>query len=166
MASGRIALVTGAGSGVGKSVALALMKEGYAVVLAGRRKEPLEATAAEGKAIGARALAVPANVADPASVKALFAKTKEAFGRLDCYSTMPGIGAPAVPLEDLTYEQWKVSRRHQPDGPFPVHAGSVPDHEEPGSHAAGASSTTVRSRRMRPGRTPRPTPRRSTPSPA
>jgi NAD(P)-dependent dehydrogenase (short-subunit alcohol dehydrogenase family) len=108
MASGRIALVTGAGSGVGKSVALALMKEGYAVVLAGRRKEPLEATAAEGKAIGARALAVPANVADPASVKALFAKTKEAYGRLDVLFNNAGMGAPAVPLEDLTYEQWKV----------------------------------------------------------
>lgn len=108
MASGRIALVTGAGSGVGKSVALALMKEGYAVVLAGRRKEPLEATAAEGKAIGARSLAVPANVADPASVKALFAKTKEAYGRLDVLFNNAGMGAPAVPLEDLTYEQWKA----------------------------------------------------------
>jgi len=108
MASGRIALVTGAGSGVGKSVALALMKEGYAVVLAGRRKEPLEATAAEGKAIGARALAVPANVADPASVKALFAKTKEAYGRLDVLFNNAGMGAPAVPLEELTYEQWKT----------------------------------------------------------
>ena len=108
MASGRIALVTGAGSGVGKSVALALMKEGYAVVLAGRRKAPLEATAAEGKAIGARALAVPANVADPASVKALFAKTKEAYGRLDVLFNNAGMGAPAVPLEELTYEQWKT----------------------------------------------------------
>jgi NAD(P)-dependent dehydrogenase (short-subunit alcohol dehydrogenase family) len=108
MATGRIALVTGAGSGVGKSVALALMKEGYAVVLAGRRKEALEATAAEGKAIGARSLAVPANITEPASVKALFAKTKEAYGRLDVLFNNAGMGAPAVPLEDLTYEQWKA----------------------------------------------------------
>jgi len=106
--SERIALVTGAGTGVGKSVALALMKAGYAVVLAGRRREPLEATAAEGKALGARSLVVPANVSDPASVKALFAKAKDAFGRLDLLFNNAGVGAPPIPLEDLTYEQWKT----------------------------------------------------------
>ncbi|HEX6979655.1 MAG TPA: SDR family oxidoreductase [Alphaproteobacteria bacterium] len=106
--SGKVALVTGAGSGIGKTVAIALAKEGYAVVLAGRRKEALEAVAGEIKASGGRALAVPTNVGDPASVKALFAKTKETFGRLDLLFNNAGIGAPAIPLEDLTFEQWKA----------------------------------------------------------
>ena len=106
--SDRIAIVTGAGSGIGKAVALALLQEKYAVVLAGRRKERLEATALEGKASGSRTLVVPTDVGDPASVKALFAKTKEAFGRLDVLFNNAGTGAPPVPLEDLTYEQWKT----------------------------------------------------------
>src|SRR4051812_28193719 len=80
---GRVALVTGAGSGIGRAVALALMGAGYTVVLAGRRGGPLEETAAEGAARGGRALAVPTDVGDPASVEALFARTREAFGRLD-----------------------------------------------------------------------------------
>ena len=104
----KVAIVTGAGSGIGKTVALALLREGYAVVLAGRRKEALEATARPGKAAGARVLAVPTDVSDPSSVKALFAKTREAFGRLDLLFNNAGIGAPPVPLEDLTYEQWKA----------------------------------------------------------
>src|SRR5437879_10867705 len=82
----KVAIVTGAGSGIGKAVALALMKEGYAVALAGRRKEALEGTATEGKASGARSLVVPTDVTDPASIQALFARTKEAFGRLDLRS--------------------------------------------------------------------------------
>ena len=106
--SDRIAIVTGAGSGIGKAVALALLQEKYAVVLAGRRKERLEATALEGKGAGARTLVVPTDVGDPASVKALFAKTKETFGRLDVLFNNAGTGAPPVPLEDLTYEQWKT----------------------------------------------------------
>src|SRR5579885_151849 len=106
-AEGKVAIVTGAGSGIGKASALALMKIGYAVVFAGRRKEALDAALAEGKAFG-RSLAVPTNVGDPASVKALFAATKEAFGRLDLLFNNAGIGAPAVPLEDLTLEQWKA----------------------------------------------------------
>ena len=106
--SDKIAIVTGAGSGIGKAVALALLQEQYAVVLAGRRKERLEATALEGKASGARTLVVPTDVGDPASVKALFAKTKETFGRLDVLFNNAGTGAPPVPLEDLTYEQWKT----------------------------------------------------------
>jgi len=104
----KVALVTGAGSGIGKAVALALMREGYAVVLAGRRKEMLEGTAREGKASGARALVVPADVGDAASVRALFAATKETFGRLDLLFNNAGMGAPPVPLEELTYEQWKA----------------------------------------------------------
>jgi NAD(P)-dependent dehydrogenase (short-subunit alcohol dehydrogenase family) len=103
----RTAVVTGAGTGIGKAVALALMREQYAVVLAGRRTDKLEETAQEGKKTGARSLAVATDVSDPASVKALFAKTKETFGRLDVLFNNAGIGAPAVPLEDLPYETWK-----------------------------------------------------------
>ena len=111
--SNRVAIVTGAGTGIGKHAALALLQEGYAVALAGRRKDLLEATAgeataAEGKSTGSRALVVPTDVSDPASVRALFARTKEAFGRLDLLFNNAGIGAPPVPLEDLPYEQWKA----------------------------------------------------------
>jgi NAD(P)-dependent dehydrogenase (short-subunit alcohol dehydrogenase family) len=104
--AGKVALVTGAGSGVGKAAALALMKEGYAVTLAGRRKEALEATAQEGRATGAASLIVPTDVGDPAAVRALFAQAKDRFGRLDLLFNNAGSGAPPVPLEELTYEQW------------------------------------------------------------
>jgi NAD(P)-dependent dehydrogenase (short-subunit alcohol dehydrogenase family) len=104
--AGKVALVTGAGSGVGKAAALALMKEGYAVTLAGRRKEALEATAQEGGATGAASLIVPTDVGDPAAVRALFAQAKGRFGRLDLLFNNAGSGAPPVPLEELTYEQW------------------------------------------------------------
>src|SRR5438105_1405513 len=105
----RIAIVTGAGSGVGRHTALALVQSGWSVVLAGRRKEMLESVTLEaGKATpGARTLAVPTDVGDPASVQALFARTKQAFGRLDLLFNNAGTGAPPLPLEDLTYEQWK-----------------------------------------------------------
>ena len=103
----KVALVTGAGSGVGRAVALTLMKAGYALVLSGRRPEPLQKTAAAGDR--AKSLAVPTDVGNPASVKALFAKAKESFGRLDLLFNNAGIGAPAIPLEDLTYEQWKAA---------------------------------------------------------
>jgi NAD(P)-dependent dehydrogenase (short-subunit alcohol dehydrogenase family) len=106
--SGKVAIVTGAGTGIGKHAALALVREGYAVTLAGRRKDMLEAAAEEGKAGPGRTLVVPTDVGDPASVKALFARTVEAFGRLDVLFNNAGTGAPAVPLEDLTYEQWKT----------------------------------------------------------
>jgi NAD(P)-dependent dehydrogenase (short-subunit alcohol dehydrogenase family) len=106
-ASPKVALVTGAGTGIGKAVALALMKEGYATVLAGRRADKLEETVREGKSTGAKSLAVPTDVGDPAAIKALFAKTKETFGRLDVLFNNAGIGAPPVPLEDLPYETWK-----------------------------------------------------------
>src|SRR5947209_20110219 len=107
MAAQKVALVTGAGTGVGKAVALALMKEGYAVALAGRRRDKLEETAAEGKSTNGRGLIVPADVSDPASIRDLFAKTKESYGRLDLLFNNAGIGAPAVPLEDLPFETWK-----------------------------------------------------------
>ena len=104
----KVAIVTGAGTGIGKSAALALLQEGYAVALAGRRQEPLEMTAKAAGAAGARALVVPTNVGDPASVRALFARTREAFGRLDVLFNNAGGGAPPIPLEDLTYEQWQA----------------------------------------------------------
>jgi NAD(P)-dependent dehydrogenase (short-subunit alcohol dehydrogenase family) len=114
----RIALVTGASSGVGKATAIALMKAGYTVVLAGRRKDALEATASEGKAAGGKSLVVPTDVTDHASVKALFAKTKEAYGRLDLLFNNAGMGAPPVAMEDLTYEQWKKVVDTNLTGPF------------------------------------------------
>ena len=107
MAHQKVAVVTGAGTGIGKSVALALMREGYAVTLAGRRPDKLEETASEGRTSNGKSLVVPTDVADPAAVKALFAKTKEAFGRLDVLFNNAGIGAPAMPIEDIPYETWK-----------------------------------------------------------
>ena len=103
-ASSKVALVTGAGSGIGAATARAFLAHDYRVVLAGRRPEPLRAIAKEA---GDRALAVPTNVADPESVRLLFAKTKEAFGRLDVLFNNAGVGAPGIPLEELTFEQWK-----------------------------------------------------------
>jgi NAD(P)-dependent dehydrogenase (short-subunit alcohol dehydrogenase family) len=105
---GKVAIVTGAGSGVGRAVSLALMRDGYGVVLAGRRKEPLEDTARQGKELGAKSVVVPTDVGDPAAVKALFARTKEAFGRLDLLFNNAGAGTPPVPIEELTFEQWKT----------------------------------------------------------
>jgi NAD(P)-dependent dehydrogenase (short-subunit alcohol dehydrogenase family) len=102
----KVAVVTGAGSGIGKAVALALLGDGWAVALAGRRPEALEATAAESRA-GDRALPVATDVTDPGSVNALFLAVKERFGRLDLLFNNAGAGAPAVPLEDLAVEQWK-----------------------------------------------------------
>jgi NAD(P)-dependent dehydrogenase (short-subunit alcohol dehydrogenase family) len=102
----KVAVVTGAGTGIGKAAALALLKEGYRVVLVGRRVDLLEKTAAE-SAAGSRALAVPSDVSDPEAVRRLFRKTKEAFGRVDLLFNNAGVGAPGIPFEDLTYEQWK-----------------------------------------------------------
>src|ERR1017187_4406562 len=103
---GKIALVTGAGSGIGRAVSLALQSAGYSVVLAGRRAEALERTAASAASPGGRMLPIPTDVTDPNSVRALFAKTGEPFGPLDFLFNNPGPGAPAIPLEDLLYEQW------------------------------------------------------------
>jgi NAD(P)-dependent dehydrogenase (short-subunit alcohol dehydrogenase family) len=103
----KIAIVTGAGSGIGRAAALGLLKEGYSVVLAGRREDALKETAHLASADESRALAVSTDVADPASVNNLFARTREVFGRLDLLFNNAGTGAPPVPLEDLTYEQWQ-----------------------------------------------------------
>ena len=104
----KIALVTGAGTGIGKATALALLQAGYAVVLAGRRAELLEAVVAQAGPLGAQALSVPADVRDPASVRALFAQTEARFGRLDLLFNNAGMGAPAGPLEELALEQWQT----------------------------------------------------------
>jgi NAD(P)-dependent dehydrogenase (short-subunit alcohol dehydrogenase family) len=107
-AMSKVAMITGAGSGIGKASALALAGDGWDVVLSGRRREPLEAAAGEAEALGVRALAVPTDVSDPASVAALFAKAKETFGRLDLLFNNAGLGAPAVPVEELPFDKWKV----------------------------------------------------------
>ena len=103
----RVAIVTGAGTGVGRSAALALLREGYSVTLAGRRTQPLEDTAAAAGPDGSRALVVPTDVGNPGQVQALFAAATERFGRLDLLFNNAGTGAPPVLLEDLTYEQWQ-----------------------------------------------------------
>jgi len=103
----KCAVVTGAGTGIGKAAATALLQNGYRVAFAGRRREPLEAAIAEAKAASGQALAIPTNVADPASVAALFAEVKAKFGRLDVLFNNAGVGAPGVNIEELTFEQWK-----------------------------------------------------------
>ena len=104
---GKVAIITGAGSGIGQSTSLALLRAGYRVVLAGRRAEALQSTIDEAGELGANALAVATDVADPASVQALFAATKEHFGRLDLLFNNAGTGAPGVPLEELPLAQWQ-----------------------------------------------------------
>jgi NAD(P)-dependent dehydrogenase (short-subunit alcohol dehydrogenase family) len=107
MASQKIAVVTGAGTGVGRAAALNLMKAGFTVVLVGRRKDKLDEVAKEGAASGGKSLAFPADMKDPAAIKALFAKVRQEFGRLDVLFNNAGMGAPPVPLEDLPTEKWK-----------------------------------------------------------
>jgi NAD(P)-dependent dehydrogenase (short-subunit alcohol dehydrogenase family) len=104
---GKVAIVTGAGSGIGKATAVTLLKHGYSVALAGRRADALAAAVRDAGDAGAHALAVPTDVSDPASVRALFARTKERFGRLDLLFNNAGGNAPGIALEDLTYEQWQ-----------------------------------------------------------
>jgi NAD(P)-dependent dehydrogenase (short-subunit alcohol dehydrogenase family) len=153
-----VALVTGAGSGIGKASALALLRDGYRVALAGRRRERLEETAGESGA-GERALVVPADVSDPGSVRALFAATVAAFGRLDVLFNNAGRGGPAVPLEDVTDEQWKqvvdvnltgmflcireafrVMKNQSPRGGRIINNGSISAHA-PRPHSAPYTAT-------------------------
>lgn len=145
--SSRIALVTGAGSGIGRAVALGLMDDGWSVVLAGRRAEPLQAVAAEGAARGQVALAVPTDVSDPGSVQALFATIERRFGRLDLLFNNAGVNAPAVPMDELPLDKWfsvldtnvtgvflcaraafGLMRRQSPQGGRIVNNGSVSAH--------------------------------------
>src|SRR5260370_2048872 len=104
----KVGVVTGAGSGIGRAASLALLQDGCRVVLAGRRLEALEETARAGGAAAERALAVPTDVRDPASVRALFQRVKESCGRLDLLFNNAGLESPRVPLEDVTYEQWRA----------------------------------------------------------
>jgi NAD(P)-dependent dehydrogenase (short-subunit alcohol dehydrogenase family) len=106
--NGKIALVTGAGSGIGRAVSLTLQSSGYSVVLAGRRAEQLQGTAAMASSAGGAMLPVATDIRDPASVDNLFAAIRKAFGRLDLLFNNAGCNAPAVPIEDLTFEQWSA----------------------------------------------------------
>jgi NAD(P)-dependent dehydrogenase (short-subunit alcohol dehydrogenase family) len=159
----KIALVTGAGTGVGRAVTLALMREGYAVVLAGRRKDKLEEVAKEGAQTPGEALTAPADVADPASIKALFAKTKDTYGRLDLLFNNAGIGTPATPIEDMPLDKWqavvatnltglflctqeavKIMKAQNPRGGRIINNGSISAHTpRPGAAAYTATKHAV-----------------------
>jgi NAD(P)-dependent dehydrogenase (short-subunit alcohol dehydrogenase family) len=147
MSDERFALVTGAGSGIGRASALALARAGWHVALAGRRRVPLEETAGEIEALGRRAVATAADVGDPEAVKALFATIEREFGRLDLLFNNAGMGAPAVPIDELTYAQWKavvdvnlngaflcaqgafgLMKRQRPQGGRIVNNGSISAH--------------------------------------
>jgi len=117
MAVEKAAIVTGAGTGIGRASAIALAKAGYAVGIVGRRKEPLEETAKLAGA-GAKMLVLAHDVGKPDEVKALFARVKQEFGRLDVLFNNAGMGTPAMPLEDLTYEQWSAVLAVNLTGPF------------------------------------------------
>ncbi len=155
----KIALVTGGGSGIGRAVALGLQSAGYRVVLAGRRAAELERTAALAEPSGGEMLAVPTDVSKPDSVQALFAATKEAFGRLDVLFNNAGIGAPDIPMEELTYEQWntvvgvnltgaflcaqeaiKIMKEQRPRGGRIINNGSV-SAQVPRPHSAPYTAT-------------------------
>jgi NAD(P)-dependent dehydrogenase (short-subunit alcohol dehydrogenase family) len=160
MAVQKIALVTGAGSGVGRSAALALSRDGYAVVLAGRRREMLEAVAKEA---GGKTLAVPTDVTEPDSIRALFAKTKEAFGRLDVLFNNAGTGARAASIEEIPLDKWqtvvatnltavflctqeaiKIMKAQNPRGGRIINNGSISAHTpRPGSAAYTATKHAV-----------------------
>lgn len=117
MADLKVALVTGAGSGIGRACSLALMKAGFTLVLTGRRKDALEETAKQGKEFG-KSLVVPADMTDPKSIDALFAKVVSEFGRLDLLFNNAGVGTPPVPLENLTLEQWQTTVATNLTAPF------------------------------------------------
>ena len=158
-----VAIVTGAGSGIGRAVSLALLKTGWNVALAGRRTEPLEATAA--MAAAGEALCVSTDVADPDSVDALFAATVARFGRLDLLFNNAGTGAPPGPLEDHSIEHWRRVVDVNLTGAFLCTRAAFRQMRLRTRWAAG-SSTTARSRRTPRARTPSPTPPPNTPSPA
>src|SRR6201989_2922885 len=175
----KIAIVPGAGTGVGRAASLALMNAGFTVVLAGRRMEMLEETKKLGDNVG-KSMCVSADMTSPASIAALFAKVMETYGRLDVLFNNAGMGAPPVNFEDLTLEQWQGVVNTNLTGPFlcTQHAFRIMKDQTPrggriinnGSDvargAAAASSTAARPRRPRCGPPRRLTLRPSTPSPA
>jgi NAD(P)-dependent dehydrogenase (short-subunit alcohol dehydrogenase family) len=108
MTLNRIALVTGAGTGIGRAAALALLNDGWRVALVGRRKELLDRTREMAGPAGAHSLVLPADIGQPEAVKEIFAKVKDVFGRLDMLFNNAGMGAPAIPMEELSFEQWKA----------------------------------------------------------
>lgn len=114
----RVVLVTGGGSGIGRACALALAKAGFTTVVTGRRPDALEATVATSVAAGGAALAVPADITNPESVQTLFAEVKQRCGRLDVLFNNAGVSAPGVPLEDVTYAQWRAVVDTNLTGPF------------------------------------------------
>ena len=128
----KFAIVTGAGSGIGRSVSLALLKVGYTVALAGRRKEPLEETAKLAGEDGARALAVPTDVTSVDSIRALFATAKDRFGRLDLLFNNAGTGTPSTSLEELTVEQWQRVVDTNLTGPLYLMKAAIPHMIEAG----------------------------------
>ncbi len=156
---GKVAIVTGAGSGVGRAVALALLHDQYRVVLAGRRADALETTVAMAGERATHAVSVPTDVTDPESVRALFATADRLFGRVDLLFNNAGINVPAIPLEDLTFEQWRsvvdvnltgaflctqeafrIMKRQTPRGGRIINNGSVSAHA-PRPHSAPYTST-------------------------
>jgi len=159
MNSNKIALVTGAGSGIGRAASLTLQRAGYSVVLAGRRREELERTASMADAGGGRMLPVPTDVSKPDAVRSLFAATRENFGRLDLLFNNAGRGTPAIPMEDLSYEQWsevvganltgaflcsqeaiRIMKAQNPRGGRIINNGSISAHV-PRPHSAPYTST-------------------------
>jgi NAD(P)-dependent dehydrogenase (short-subunit alcohol dehydrogenase family) len=145
--TGRVALVTGAGTGIGKRTSLRLLEAGYSVVLAGRRVEPLQQAVQEAGLPSSRTLVVSVDVTDPQAVASLFAATEAQFGRLDVLFNNAGVGAPAIPLEELSYEQWrtvldtcvtgaflctqqafKIMKRQDPRGGRIINNGSISAH--------------------------------------
>jgi NAD(P)-dependent dehydrogenase (short-subunit alcohol dehydrogenase family) len=156
-----IALVTGAGTGIGRAAALALAEDGWTVALVGRRREPLEETA--GMAGGARTLVLPTDISDPAAVDALFAKVKQEFGRLDLLFNNAGTNVPGTPFEELTAEQWlkvvntnlngvfycahaafRMMKEQKPQGGRIINNGSISAHApRPGSAPYTATKHAV-----------------------
>ncbi len=156
---GKVAIVTGAGSGIGRAVARALLRDGYSVALAGRRREALAETAREPGLPEERALVVPTDVCDPSSVEALFARARDRFGRVDLLFNNAGTNVPPTPIEDLTIEQWqsvvdtnltgmflctreafRVMKDQEPRGGRIVNNGSI-SAQVPRPHAAPYTAT-------------------------